>query len=189
MQSWTIVPPWWLFSFFPCWRSCCQIQYKFYMILAWKTQHHANKEGKTMAGQRHLLLCTPHQDPTSQGIDKQFLNKEARATLNDLTVMRCCTHKQHDKSFASVLFTSAMLLGIKLVVAKRFIHFIAEGPPEWFFEELPSNHHLQVLFKVPLWKKLFFCNWRSSQRHCCSLGWWNHCWWRQQASFQKYPSS
>ena len=34
-------------------------------------------------------------------------------------------------------FTSATLPGIDLVVAKRFVRVIAEGPPDRFFEELP----------------------------------------------------
>ena len=73
----------------------------------------------------------------SQEIDKQFPNKEARATLDDLITTRCGIHKRHGDSFPAVWFTSATLPGIDLVIAKRFVHVIAERPPDRFFEELP----------------------------------------------------
>ena len=50
--------------------------------------------------------------------------------------MCCGTHKRGGDSFFAVWFTSASLSGIDLDVAKRFVHVIAEGPPDRFFEEL-----------------------------------------------------
>ncbi len=83
----------------------------------------------------HCRVLLPKIRP-SQEIDKQFPNKKAKATLNDLIAIHCGTHKKHGDCFPVVWFTSATLPGIDLVVAKRFVHVIAEGPPDWFFEEL-----------------------------------------------------
>lgn len=72
----------------------------------------------------------------SQEIDKHFPNKEARATLDDLIATRFGIHKRRGDSFPAVWFTSATLPGIELVVAKRFVHVLAEGPSDRLFEEL-----------------------------------------------------
>ena len=79
----------------------------------------------------------------SKTIEDHFPNQYPKQRLDDLIAIRQGVHTRTGHSFPAIWFTSETFPGAELLAAKRYVHVIAEGDPDKFFE-VPHTNSLQT---------------------------------------------